>query len=82
MYTKQIYNIQADVNKVNWRGVSPLLAAAWASHTEIVRILLAQPDINIDKSNCYGHTPLYAACMENKVDVVKILLLHNVCILI
>ena len=79
---KYRYNIQADVNKVDRHGQTPLFITSLKGHLDIVQVLLEHVDINIDASNYDGHTPLFIACKENKVDVIKVLLLHNVCILI
>ena len=73
-----------DVNSyVSYRGpllnfiipnsYTPLTAACYSGHDEIVRYLLNMNDININLQDNLGLTPLGTACENNHFEIVKIL---------
>lgn len=52
---------------------TPLFFAALRGHVEIVRILLALPEVDINKGNSLGCTPLRVAAQNGHLAVVKLL---------
>jgi len=62
-----------DVNFKTAKGGTPLHAAAYRGHTEVIDHLLRQPlvDVNLRFD---GATPLYTACFRGHVKAVKMLL--------
>jgi ankyrin repeat protein len=44
------------------------------NHVEVVRLLLARKDIQINQATNDGATPLYIACVRGKVEIVRLLL--------
>lgn len=65
---------------VNWKnevylGWTSLHTACWEGLVELVQLLLAHPNIDVNtKASSYNQTPLALACSNGKVDVVKVLL--------
>ena len=53
---------------------TPLIYAAGFGHTDIVKLLLEQPNININIVDHYGISALTAAAMHGHVDIMTILL--------
>merc|ERR1712086_1186380 len=49
------------------------------NHTDIVRLLLAHSDIQIDITYGLGYTALHAACDYNSVESVRLFLAHPAC---
>jgi ankyrin repeat protein len=62
-----------DPNKLN-KGVSPLYAACNNSHTDVAKLILLQPDVDVNQANKSGLAPLHIACEKGKMELVKILL--------
>ena len=52
------------------------MLAAYAGRTEIVRILLKQPLINVNLQNAQGETALIIALKNRHEEVAKVLLQH------
>ena len=52
---------------------TPLTAACYRGHEEIVRYLLSIDDINVNLQDNFGLTPLGVACENNHFEIVKIL---------
>ena len=64
---------------VNWTNPeffqwTPLHIASSYDHVELVKLLLAHPDINFNVKNKFGKTPFSLCCWQGKVSVVKLLL--------
>jgi len=62
-----VYGIKAE---------TPLLTACRHGHLEVVKLLLEQPDIQVNKATKQRATPLYIACQEGFDEIVKLLLNH------
>ena len=66
------------VNFQNDRGFTPLIAAINADiDINIVKLLLAHKDINVNLLTKNGLTPLVHAIVEKKLDIVRLLLAHK-----
>ncbi|KAG0633807.1 putative ankyrin repeat protein, partial [Tuber brumale] len=63
-----------DVNAVDRMRRTPLHLAAEHGMREIVRLLLAHPDITRDEDNEYGDTPLHVAVRHQRKDIAIALL--------
>ena len=62
---------------VNWSNLSGCTALHWASqmgHTEVVKLLLAHPHINVNVQCYFGQTPVAFACERGHLSAVKVLL--------
>jgi ankyrin repeat protein len=64
----------ANLNQPNKDGFAPLNAATCNGHTEIVKLLLEQPSIEINQPDKYGYTPLTNAAAIGHTEIVKLLL--------
>jgi len=67
-----------DLN-VNWANEhnfqqTALHTAAFYNHTEVVKVLLAHPRINVNQTNMSESTPLLDGCFKGNVSVVQVLL--------
>ncbi len=58
----------------NKKGYTPLIAAALKGYVEVVRVLLADPKIDIDHQDKCGVTTLCAACQGSHREIVELLL--------
>jgi len=59
-------------------GATPLYIAAQNGHTEVVKLLLAIPDIDVNKGRIdVGATPLFTAAQNGHTEVVKFLLARS-----
>jgi hypothetical protein len=66
-----------DVNATNERvnGTTALWLACQNGHGEVVRLLLASSDIDVNQAKTYdGSTPLFMACQNGHATVVELLL--------
>lgn len=63
-----------DPNAKDDDGTTALMRAAKDGHTEIVKILLAQPGVRVDEKDPLGHTALMLAAIEGRSEVVRLLL--------
>ena len=61
-------------NNIDNSGGTPLIYAAGFGHTDIVKLLLEQPNININIEDDHGISALTAAAMHGHVDIMTILL--------
>ena len=55
-------------------GATPLLAACQNNHVDVVKLLLAVENIDVNKPMNDSNTPLYYACQDDHINVVKLLL--------
>jgi len=74
--TKLLIEHNANVNKADEYGQTPLYMAAGGGHLETVKLLI-EHNADVNKSNFIGVTPLYRAAAEGHLDIVKLLLEHN-----
>ena len=61
---------------VNWQDPNqwtPLRHASFSGHAEIVKLLLAHPNIEVNLKNYFGETPILLGC-NGRVAVVELLL--------
>ena len=66
-----------DVNQYDKNKMTPLLQAAVRGHVEIVKLLIACPNIKINKIGYQDRTGLLMACWENQVECVRLILTHE-----
>jgi len=64
------------LNSLNKDGITPLILAIQYSKIEIVKMLLDNPNIDINIQDKNGHTALIHAITNNKIEIVKMLLDH------
>ena len=60
--------------KLDGFGYTALHIASRNDYHEIVSVLLAHPDINVNQKSTYEQTPFLRGCLNGKVEVVKVLL--------
>lgn len=56
------------VNISNMQGTTALMVAAWKGHSDVVRLLLAVPGINVNAADSNGHTALMMHMMGQADD--------------
>ena len=66
------FNINEILNGIN--NFTALHVACWNGHHEIVSILLANHDTNVNQKTNEGYTPFLLPCYHGHVEVVKLLL--------
>ena len=64
----------ADINKADEHGWTPLYAASGNGHLKVVQALLGKEGIDINKADEDGRTPLYIASCNGHLEVVQALL--------
>ena len=64
----------ADVNETDGVTMTPLMWAAHRGKSEISKLLLQQPGINIDCSDEDGRTAMHYACLFGCLEVLRMLL--------
>ena len=68
------------VNAHNESGTTPLMIAVWYSyivrHTNVVRLLLEHPDIDVNAQDSDGDTALLRAALMGNADAAELLLEH------
>jgi hypothetical protein len=71
--------IEKDTGGRKWipYGSSLLHIAAEYGHGEVLRLLLAYGEIDINGRNMHGHTPLQLGVLTGKVEIVQLLLDHG-----
>ena len=69
-------NGSEDVNASDENGWTPLHIAAREGNVEIVRLLLAQPDLDVNAMNKWKSTPLMIAAGSGNLAIVDLLLRH------
>ena len=62
------------VNKAHFKGFTPLFVASQRGHTEIVKALLENDDIDVNKASSDGATPLLIASQNGHTEIVDALL--------
>jgi ankyrin repeat protein len=62
-----------DINKPDNRGRTPIYCASYKGHTEIVKLLLAQPGIDFNKPINNKWTPINNASNFGRTEIVHIL---------
>jgi ankyrin repeat protein len=66
-----------NVNIVTDHGLTPLIAACWKGHENVVRLLLGHDNTDVNQSDDDGCTPLFMACKMGHKRVVRLLLDHS-----
>jgi len=60
---------------INWRNQwTPLHNASYCGQVEVVKLLLAHPNIDVNVKHESGQTPFSLVCQKDKVSVVQVLL--------
>ena len=62
-----------NVNQHNHKNQTPLNTASDKGHTEIVRLLLQQPNIDLNKKDDWNNSPLGEAIKKNHTEIVQLL---------
>ncbi len=58
--------------------ITPLICASYLGRYDIVKMILENPNIDIDQeSSEIGHTPLTAACITGNYEIIKMLIDHG-----
>lgn len=63
-----------DVHAFHYVGKRPLHVACQQGHIQIIELLLARKDVDINLTDEGGWTPLHCSCMSRKPGVVELLL--------
>jgi len=72
---KTLVKAGADVNKVTQSHSTPLRAACYGGHTEVVRFLLSKAaDVDVNLSNKFDNTCLMIAAFKGHREIVRLLL--------
>jgi ankyrin repeat protein len=58
-------------------GLTPLYLTSYNGQTDIVKLLLAHPDIQVNQAHKNGVTPLHAAIIFGHIEMIKLLLAAN-----
>ena len=72
-----VYSKEVDINDT-YNGTTPLMWAIYRNHTDVVRYLLTQPELQLDKRDSYGTTALHWAC-RNITDSTDITVVRLFC---
>jgi len=62
------------VNTHNASGMTPLSLATQKQYETVVKMLLEDPDIDVNKRNHQGYTPLHFACAGESTSIITMLL--------
>jgi len=65
-----------DLNREDREGRSALFLAVDAGQTEVVRLLLAKDDLNVNGNRNYMDPPLKIACRRNHIEICRLLIAH------
>lgn len=74
---KRILEKYKDTININWRlnyGRTALYFACQGGNSNIVAMLLARPDIDVNLVDDGGYTPMSEACSHHSVSVVRLML--------
>mmetsp|Transcript_19481 Transcript_19481/g.27178 ORF Transcript_19481/g.27178 Transcript_19481/m.27178 type:complete len:694 (-) Transcript_19481:65-2146(-) len=72
---EHLFQIGGSVNtQIDESNQTPLHAACYAGHLDVVQFLLQQPNVNIDLQDQHGWTPLLCAASCGQVDICLLLL--------
>jgi serine/threonine-protein phosphatase 6 regulatory ankyrin repeat subunit B len=69
-----------DVNHATRQMPTALFEACLSGHTDVMRRLLAHPDINVNKGDVRDNgatPPLFIACMQGRLEAARLLLQHH-----
>lgn len=69
-------SVRRFINASNPGGLTALNIACYNGYLEIVRLLLSQPDIDVNKPNKKNSTPLIEACRKGRTDIVRLMVKH------
>ena len=62
-----------NVNQHNHNNQTPLNISSDEGHTEIVRLLLQQPNIDLNKKDDWNDSPLGGAIKKNHTEIIQLL---------
>ena len=65
------------INTPDKVGQPPLFVAALRNHYDIAKLLIAQPDIDVNQNRADGATPLHTASYHGNLDALRVLLSHK-----
>lgn len=74
---EKFINHTVDVNICNMDGLTPIQAACYNNHEDVIKKLLINDDIAIDQSDNFGRTALFLAYQRGNVDAVVNLIKHS-----
>ena len=74
---QQLIDHKADVNLPDVYGWTPLMRAVYEGREAVVRLLLAQPEIDLNRYNDHGQTALHLAAIRSRTKLVSLLLSHG-----
>ena len=69
---KVLLEAGGNVNQHNHKNTTPLNWASYIGHTEIVRLLLQQPNIDLNKKDDF-YSPLGGAIKKNHTEIIQLL---------
>ena len=72
-YAKKYKYIETNPNSDNLKAMQ-LRNACYDGKTEVIKLLLADPRVDINKADSNQLTPLYRACYKGKTEVITLLL--------
>ncbi len=64
----------ANVNAANSKGVTALMIAGFKGHSEVVKLLLNQPNLNLSARDRDGWSPLFYALKSEKIEILQLML--------
>ena len=70
---KALTEAGGNVNQHSNKNQTPLNIASTAGHTEIVRLLLQQPNIDLNKKDDWNTTALGIATQNSRTNVIQLL---------
>ncbi|KAF6040629.1 hypothetical protein EB796_001042 [Bugula neritina] len=65
------------VNAYNPQGSTPLHLAVKGNHRECIKVLLEQPDTDLQSLDRWGRSPLHSAVIWQRLDLLKLLIEHK-----
>ena len=64
------------MNLENKRGQTALMRASYRGHTEVVKLLLERPEIDVNVQNSRGDTALMWASWNDHTEIVNLIKAH------